>query len=150
MGAELAERVESLASVLLGGLPADEAARLAEVLRSARYRVEIANGPILAANGKPDVALLQPALESEDAAASPWCAEAARLGIPVIALIPANRPDQIERAVAAGATEVLLTPANPAEALARVRKVLRLVSLRAQAERLRVQEAQRTGAGGGQ
>ena len=129
------DTVEGMATVLLVGLAADEAARLAEALQGARYRVETDT----AAGVRPDVALVRPAFSDEDPAASPWREEVQRLGIPIIALISASRPDQIERAIAAGATEVLIAPANATEMLTRVRKVLRLVALRAEAQRLKTE-----------
>jgi len=125
---------EGNAAIVVVGMSQDEAGRLMDVLRRARYSAAaIAGDP---PEDAPDLALVRPVFGDGEEDKAPWPRRLDDLGVPVIALIPAGRLDFIDRATATGAAEVLIMPPNPQEILLRVRKVLRLAAFRHEAARL--------------
>lgn len=125
---------EGNAHIVVVGVSQDEAGRLIDVLRRARYSAAVIVGD--PPEDAPDLALARPAFGEGEDDSAPWPRWLEDLDVPVIALIPASRLDFIDRAIAAGAAEVLITPPNPQEILLRVRKILRLAALRREAARL--------------
>ena len=125
---------EGNGAIVTVGVSPEQAGRLRDVLRPAHYSVAMAGDE--PPEDPPDLALARVSFGEVEEDKAPWSRWLDDLHVPVIALIPANRLDFIDRAIAAGAVEVLIMPPNPQEILLRVRKVLRLAALRREAARL--------------
>ncbi len=130
---------EGNGAIVIVGVSQDQAGQLMDVLRSARYSAAMVGDipPAQPPEDQPDLALALVSFADGDDEKAPWPRWLDDLHVPVVALIPASRLDFIDRAIAAGATEVLIMPPNRQEMLLRVRKVMRLAALRGNAARFR-------------
>lgn len=127
---------DGLATLVVCHSSAEEARRLADILRDAHFCVaESSDAARLEAQCKQenaDLVLLdiRPGEESDFQICDRLKNQAAGRGVSAILMISAGRSDDLEKAYAAGAAEVLLKPVHSLELVRRVSSVARLVKLR--------------------
>ncbi len=127
---------DGLASLVVYHSNAEEARRLADILRDAHFCVAQSSSPAELASQceqeRADIVLLD--VRSGEESDFGICERLKGLmggrGVSTILMVSAGRSDDLEKAYAAGATEVLLKPVHRLELIRRVSSVARLTKLR--------------------